>query len=71
MAHHYAFNRTTFHMIKSTFGPAVRSKKWEAQVNEVLLTVLCHNVVVLVHSTYELGLQSTSWKGAASPASSH
>jgi len=33
---------TTFHMIKSKFGDSVRSKTEVAQVNEVLLKVLCH-----------------------------
>ncbi|MGZ4869870.1 MAG: transposase [Halobacteriota archaeon] len=36
----------TFHMIKSKFGDAVRSKTEVAQINEVLLKGLCHNICV-------------------------
>ena len=47
---------TTFSMVKAKFGPAVRSKNPAAQVNEVLLKFLCHNIVVLVAAFYELGI---------------
>ena len=47
---------TTFSMIKAKFGPAVRSKTPVAQVNEALAKVLCHNIVVLIQSAYELGV---------------
>ncbi len=50
---------TTFRMVKSKFGPAVRSKVPAAQVNEVLLKFLCHNIVVLVGAFYELGIAAT------------
>ena len=71
MYHFYQFNRpaflahyhkrsnveTTFAMIKAKFGAAVRSKTPVAQINEALVKVLCHNIVVLIHSTYELGIE--------------
>ena len=71
MFHLYNFNRaeflahyhkrsnveTTFSMIKAKFGPAVRSKTPVAQVNEALAKILCHNIVVLIHSIYELGIE--------------
>ena len=47
---------TTFAMIKAKFGSSVRSKTPAAQVNEVLAKVLCHNIVVLIHSMYGLGI---------------
>ena len=47
---------TTFSMIKAKFGGAVRSKTTEAQINEVLVKVLCHNIVVLIQSMFELGI---------------
>lgn len=76
MWHYYTFNRETFlthyhkrsnvettmSMIKAKFGGSVRAKLPTAQVNEVLLKVLCHNVVVLVQSIYELGLEPTFWE---------
>jgi transposase len=43
---------TTFHMIKSKFGDAVRSKTEVAQVNEVLLKVLCHNICVVIQEMF-------------------
>ena len=47
---------TTFSMIKRKFGEKLRSKTRTAQVNELLCKVLCHNLVCLVHSMYELGV---------------
>jgi transposase/predicted nucleic acid-binding Zn finger protein len=71
MWHFYTFNRetflehyhkrsnveSTFFMIKSKFGGAVRAKTPIAQVNEVLCKVLCHNICVLIQSMYELGIE--------------
>ena len=51
---------TTFHMVKAKFGASVRSKKPEAQVNEVLLKLLCHNLVVLIQVAYDLGVDPLS-----------
>ena len=47
---------STFSMMKAKFGASVRSRTPVAQINEALAKVLCHNVVVLVHSIYELGI---------------
>ena len=47
---------TAFHMIKTKFGAAVRSKTATAQVNEVLTKILCHNICVLIQSMYELDI---------------
>ena len=69
--HYYNLNRTeflahyhrrsnveaTFSMIKAKFGGRVRSKSPEAQINEVLLKILSHNVCVLIQSFYELGIE--------------
>jgi hypothetical protein len=44
-------------MVKSKFGDYVRSKEWIAQVNEVLLKILCHNVCVVIQEMYELGIE--------------
>ncbi|HEV2740614.1 MAG TPA: transposase [Candidatus Elarobacter sp.] len=52
---------TTFHMIKSKFGSAIRSKTYRAQVNEVLCKVLAHNLCCLVQSMYELGVEPEFW----------
>ncbi len=38
---------TTFFMIKSKFNDMLKSKMLRAQVNELLLKVLCHNIVVV------------------------
>ena len=43
-------------MIKMKFGGAVRSKTPTAQVNEVLVKILCHNICVLIQSFYEFGV---------------
>lgn len=56
---------STFHMIKSKFGNKLRSKTRTAQVNEALCKILCHNIVVLIQSMYELGLKPKFWSVAA------
>lgn len=48
---------TTFHMIKSKFGDALRSRTKTAQINEALCKVLCHNICCLIQSMYELGIK--------------
>jgi len=48
---------STFNMIKSKFTDLIRSKNETAQLNELLLKVLCHNIVVLIHEMYELGIE--------------
>ncbi len=76
MLHYYLYRRedflrhyhrrsnveTTFHMIKAKFGSRIRSKTQVAATNEVLCKVLCHNLCVLVHSIYELGIEATFWR---------
>jgi transposase len=42
---------TTFFMMKAKFGDLIRSKTQTAQVNELLLKVLCHNIVVVNNET--------------------
>jgi len=50
---------TTFSMIKAKFGERLRSKTETAQINEALCKVLCHNLCVVIQSTYELGVDAT------------
>jgi hypothetical protein len=45
---------STFSAIKRVFGDFVRSKGDVAMRNEVLCKIICHNIVCLVHSMYEL-----------------
>ena len=45
---------TAFSMIKAKFGASVRSRTKEAQVNEVLAKILCHNICVVIQSMHEL-----------------
>ena len=52
---------TTFFMIKAKFGGKLWSKSDTGQVNEALLKVLCHNIVVLVQSIYELNIAPIFW----------
>ena len=52
---------TTFHMIKSKFGDALRSKTERAQVNEALCKVLCHNLCCLIQSMFELKIEPEFW----------
>jgi transposase len=70
MAHYHKRSNveTTFSMIKRKFGDFVRSKTDTAMVNEVLCKVLCHNLVVLIHEMYELGI-SPILEANSTPAS--
>jgi hypothetical protein len=47
---------STFSMMKRKFGDSLRSKTDVAMVNETLCKILCHNLVVLIHEMYELGI---------------
>ena len=49
---------TVFHMIKSKFKDNVRSKDKVAQLNEVLLKILCHNICVVIQEVHELGIDA-------------
>lgn len=55
---------STFSMIKRKFGDSLRSKTDIAMVNEALAKVLCHNLVVLIHEMYELGIDPLFWAGS-------
>jgi transposase len=75
MYHFYQFNReafmehyhkrsnveSTFSMVKAKFGGFVRSKLPDAQINEVLCKILCHNLCVLIQSACELGIEANFW----------
>jgi len=52
---------STFSMVKRKFGPSVRAKTPPAQINEVLLKCICHNLSVLVHAIHELGIEPSFW----------
>ena len=47
---------TTFMMIKTKFGDKLKSKNWIAQKNELLCKLIAHNIVVVIHEMYELGI---------------
>ena len=55
----------TFSMMKRKFRDGLRSKTDVAMVNEVLCEVLCHNLVVLIHETHELGIDPMFWPNVA------
>jgi transposase len=75
MFHYYSLNQerffehyhkrsnveTTFMMIKTKFGDAIRSRTETAMVNEALCKVLSHNLCVLITSIHELGLRPKFW----------
>ena len=52
----FRYVETAFSMIKAKFGGAVRSKTPVAQMNEVLVKILCHNICVLIQAMYALGV---------------
>jgi len=48
---------TTFAMIKRKFGDFIRCKTERSQINEILCKALAHNLVVLIHEIFELGIE--------------
>jgi transposase len=57
-AYHKRSNvESVFSAIKRTLGGSVRSKKFTAQVNEVLCKILAHNLRTLCHAMHELGIE--------------
>ena len=49
---------TVFAMMKRKLGMYLRTKKYPSQVNEVLCKAICHNIIVLIHEIYELGIST-------------
>ncbi|HLD58860.1 MAG TPA: transposase [archaeon] len=70
MFHYFKFNQeefakhyharsnveSTFGALKAKFNDSLKSKTNTAQVNELLLKVLCFNIVQVIHETNELGI---------------
>ena len=48
---------SAFNMVKAKFGDKLKSKNLVAQQNELLCKLIAHNIVVLIHEIYELGIQ--------------
>jgi transposase len=63
LAHYHARSNveSTFSMAKAKFRDSVRSKSDTAMKNEVLLKLLCHNIVVVHSAIIELGIEGTFW----------
>lgn len=49
---------TVFNMIKTKFGSDLKSKKETAQVNELLIKILCHDICVFIQEVNELGIKA-------------
>ena len=54
--HKRSNSETTFSMFKRKFSDRLRNKKNQAQRNELLCLVVCHNISVLVEAFFELDL---------------
>ncbi|MFH0862426.1 MAG: transposase [Candidatus Altiarchaeota archaeon] len=50
---------STMNMVKAKFGDKLKSKKYKAQVNELLCKFICHNICVLIQEMHELGVNPT------------
>jgi len=48
---------STFNMIKAKLGDKLRSKNFLAQKNKLLCKLIAHNIIVLIHEMYELGIK--------------
>jgi transposase len=56
--HKRSNSETVFHMIKTKFQDDIKSKKETAQINELLVKVLCHNICVVIQEINELGVKA-------------
>jgi transposase len=48
---------STFNMVKAKFGDKLKSKNFTAQRNELLCKLIAHNIVVVIHEMFELGVK--------------
>ncbi len=48
-----------FSAIERVFGDPARSRTPRAQLNEVPLKIICHNIRCLIHEAHELGIMPT------------
>jgi transposase len=48
---------SVFNMVKAKFGDKLKSKNKVAQQNELLCKLIAHNIVVLIHEMFELGVK--------------
>lgn len=65
LTHYHARSNaeSTFSSMKRVFGDTLRSKTRVAQVNELLLKVIVHNIVMVIHSVFELGVAMPDFAG--------
>ena len=56
--HKRSNSETVFHMIKTKFSGCIKSKKQTAQINELLIKVLCHNICCVIQEVCELGIKA-------------
>ena len=54
--HRRSLSETAFSTIKRLTDETIRSKTPVAQINEMLLKVLTHNIIVLIHAIFEMDL---------------
>jgi len=59
--HRRSNSESVFSAVKRKFGPSLRSKLETAQFNEVYCKLIAHNVVMVVHSIHELGIEPKFW----------
>jgi hypothetical protein len=62
---------STFSSMKRVFGDTLRSKSRVAQTNELLLKVIVHNIVMLVHSMFEFGIETPTFTCTQSRTVAH
>jgi len=60
MQHYHARSNieSTFFALKTKFNDCLKSKTLTAQINKLLLKVLCFNIVQVIHETNELGIKT-------------
>ncbi|MGZ5446634.1 MAG: transposase [Thermoanaerobaculia bacterium] len=59
---------STFSSMKRVLGDTLRSKGEDAQRNELLMLVVAHNIRMLIHSIFELGVSVPGITGGTQAA---
>ncbi|MCX6804035.1 MAG: hypothetical protein NTY48_05725, partial [Candidatus Diapherotrites archaeon] len=50
---------STFSMILRKFGTTLLTRKFTANINEILCKIICHNLCCLIAAYYELGIEKS------------
>lgn len=63
--HQRSNSESTFSSMKRVLGGHTRGKTDQAQMNEILIKAICHNLRVLIRATFEIGVKPAFWDASS------